>query len=113
MSDYAAEAAVVAKAIDGAVMVIDTREGDLQHDYYRPASMQRLRAGVDARRQDRRVGSRHRQLLAQRVSQGSARRALDRDLRQLRRPRAEPRSSSTRICSRRAFRMRACATARR
>jgi isoquinoline 1-oxidoreductase beta subunit len=48
MSDYAAEAAVVAKAINGAVMVIDSREGDLQHDYYRPASMQRLRAGLDA-----------------------------------------------------------------
>jgi isoquinoline 1-oxidoreductase beta subunit len=48
MSDYAAEAAFVAKAINGAVMVIDSREGDLQHDYYRPASMQRLRAGLDA-----------------------------------------------------------------
>ncbi len=47
MSDYAAEAAVVAKAIGGAVMVIDSREGDLQHDYYRPAAMQRLRAGLD------------------------------------------------------------------
>ena len=48
MSDYAAEAAVVAQKIGGAVMVIDNREGDLQHDYYRPAAMQRLRAGVDA-----------------------------------------------------------------
>jgi isoquinoline 1-oxidoreductase beta subunit len=48
MSDYAAEAAFIAKAINGAVMVIDTREGDLQHDYYRPASMQRLRAALDA-----------------------------------------------------------------
>ncbi|MGE3491290.1 MAG: molybdopterin cofactor-binding domain-containing protein [Vicinamibacterales bacterium] len=48
LSDYAAEAAVVARAIGGAVMVIDSREGDLQHDYYRPAAMQRLRAGVDA-----------------------------------------------------------------
>ena len=113
MSDYAAEAAVVAKAIDGAVMVIDNREGDLQHDYYRPASMQRLRAGVDAERQDHRVGSRHRELFEERVSQGSARRALDGNLRQLRRPRAERSSSSMRICSRRAFRTRACATARR
>jgi isoquinoline 1-oxidoreductase beta subunit len=48
MSDCAAEAAFIAKAINGAVMVVDTREGDLQHDYYRPASVQRLRAGVDA-----------------------------------------------------------------
>jgi isoquinoline 1-oxidoreductase beta subunit len=47
LSDYAAEAAVIARAIDGAVMVIDNREGDLQHDYYRPAAMQRLRAGID------------------------------------------------------------------
>jgi isoquinoline 1-oxidoreductase beta subunit len=46
--DYAAEAAMVAKAINGAVMIVDNREGDLQHDYYRPAAMQRLRAGVDA-----------------------------------------------------------------
>jgi isoquinoline 1-oxidoreductase beta subunit len=29
-------------------MVIDNREGDLQHDYYRPAAMQRLRAAVGA-----------------------------------------------------------------
>jgi isoquinoline 1-oxidoreductase beta subunit len=48
MSDYAAEAAVVAQAIGGAVMVVDSREGDLQHDYYRPAAMQRLRSGLDA-----------------------------------------------------------------
>jgi isoquinoline 1-oxidoreductase beta subunit len=48
MSDYAAEAAVVAKAIGGPVMIVDSREGDLQHDYYRPAALQRLRAGVDA-----------------------------------------------------------------
>jgi isoquinoline 1-oxidoreductase subunit beta len=48
LSDYAAEAAVIAKAINGPVMVIDNREGDLQHDYYRPAAMQRLRAGVGA-----------------------------------------------------------------
>ena len=48
MSDYAAEAAYIAKATNSAVMVVDNREGDLQHDYYRPASMQRLRAGVDA-----------------------------------------------------------------
>lgn len=46
MSDYAAEAAVVAKAIGGAVMIVDTREGDLQHDYYRPAAMQQIRAGL-------------------------------------------------------------------
>jgi isoquinoline 1-oxidoreductase beta subunit len=46
--DYAAEAAIVARSIGGAVMIVDSREGDLQHDYYRPAAMQRLRAGLDA-----------------------------------------------------------------
>lgn len=48
LSDYAAEAAVVSRAIGGPVQVVDTRTGDLQHDYYRPAAMQQLRAGVDA-----------------------------------------------------------------
>ena len=46
MSDYAAEAAVIAKAIGGPVMMIDNRENDLQHDYYRPAAMQQIRAGL-------------------------------------------------------------------
>ena len=113
MSDYAAEAAVVAKAIGGPVMVIDNREGDLQHDYYRPAAMQRLRAGVDAQRQDRRVGSHHRQLLAKRLSQGSARAALDRDLRQLCRSSCSASSSSMPISSRPAFPTRGFATALR
>ena len=48
LSDYAAEAAVVSRAIAAPVQVVDTRTGDLQHDYYRPMSVQRLRAGVDA-----------------------------------------------------------------
>ena len=48
LSDYAAEAAIVSRAINGPVMVIDNREGDLAHDYYRPAAMQRIRAGLDA-----------------------------------------------------------------
>lgn len=48
LSDYAAEAAVVSKAIGAPVQVVDSRAGDLQHDYYRPFAVQRLRAGVDA-----------------------------------------------------------------
>ena len=48
LSDYAAEAAVVSKAIGGPVQVIGTREDDLRHDYYRPAGARRLRAGIDA-----------------------------------------------------------------
>jgi len=48
MSDYAAEAAVVSRAVGAPVQVVDTRTGDLQHDYYRPMAVQHLRAGVDA-----------------------------------------------------------------
>lgn len=48
LSDYAAEAAVVSKAIGGPVQVVGTREDDLRHDYYRPAGVRRLRAGLDA-----------------------------------------------------------------
>jgi isoquinoline 1-oxidoreductase beta subunit len=48
MSDYAAEAAVVSRAIGQPVQIVETRTGDLQHDYYRPMAVQRLRAGVDA-----------------------------------------------------------------
>ena len=48
LSDYAAEAAVVSKAIGGPVQVIGTREDDMRHDYYRPAGARRLRAGLDA-----------------------------------------------------------------
>jgi isoquinoline 1-oxidoreductase beta subunit len=48
LSDYAAEAAVVSKAIGAPVQVVGTREDDLRHDYYRPAGARRLRAGLDA-----------------------------------------------------------------
>jgi isoquinoline 1-oxidoreductase beta subunit len=48
LSDYAAEAAVVSRAIGAPVQVVDDRAGDLQHDYYRPAAAQRIRAGADA-----------------------------------------------------------------
>ncbi len=48
LSDYAAEAAVVSRAIGAPVQVVDTRTGDLQHDYYRPMAVQHLRAGIDA-----------------------------------------------------------------
>lgn len=48
MSDYAAEAAVVSRAIKAPVQIVGTREDDLRHDYYRPAGARRLRAGLDA-----------------------------------------------------------------
>ncbi len=48
LSDYAAEAAVVSRAVKAPVQVIGTREDDMRHDYYRPAGARRLRAGIDA-----------------------------------------------------------------
>ncbi|MGE3274925.1 MAG: molybdopterin cofactor-binding domain-containing protein [Vicinamibacterales bacterium] len=48
MSDFAAEAAVISRATGRPIQVVETREGDLAHDYYRGAGMQRLRAGADA-----------------------------------------------------------------
>jgi len=47
MSDFAAEAALVAKAAGRPVQVVWTREDDLQHDFYRPAGRHHLRAGLD------------------------------------------------------------------
>ena len=47
LSDYAAEAATVARAIGGPVQIVDSRDGDLQHDYYRPAAAHHVRAGLD------------------------------------------------------------------
>jgi isoquinoline 1-oxidoreductase beta subunit len=48
MSDYAAEAVYVSKAVKAPLQVVWTREDDIRHDYYRPASFHRLRAGLDA-----------------------------------------------------------------
>jgi isoquinoline 1-oxidoreductase beta subunit len=47
MSDYAAEAACVSKAIGAPVQVVWTREDDMRHDYYRPAGYHHVRAGLD------------------------------------------------------------------
>ncbi|HEV3062901.1 MAG TPA: molybdopterin cofactor-binding domain-containing protein [Vicinamibacterales bacterium] len=49
MSDYAAEAAVVSKAMGAPVQVVWTREDDMRHDFYRPAGYHHVRAGVDDR----------------------------------------------------------------
>lgn len=47
MADYACEAIYLSKAIGKPVQVIWTREDDLQHDFYRPAGMFKLKAGLD------------------------------------------------------------------
>jgi len=46
--DVVAEAVQVARAIGKPVQVVWTREDDLQHDTYRPATYHHLRGGVDA-----------------------------------------------------------------
>jgi isoquinoline 1-oxidoreductase beta subunit len=48
MDDFVAEAAELSRAIGGPVKVVWTREDDMTHDYYRPPSLHRLTAGLDA-----------------------------------------------------------------
>jgi isoquinoline 1-oxidoreductase beta subunit len=47
-SDYIGEAVEIGKAIGVPVKLTWSREDDLQHDYYRPASYTRFRAALDA-----------------------------------------------------------------
>jgi isoquinoline 1-oxidoreductase beta subunit len=49
VSDYAAEAATISKAMNAPVQVVWSREDDMRHDYYRPASLHHVRAGLDDR----------------------------------------------------------------
>jgi len=49
--DYGVEAAVISKAAGAPVKVVWTREDDVRHDFYRPMSHHRLRAGVDSQNQ--------------------------------------------------------------
>ena len=47
--DYIAQAAAIAKTAPGVpVQLIWSREDDIRHDFYRPATMSRLRAALDA-----------------------------------------------------------------
>ncbi|HEX4545970.1 MAG TPA: molybdopterin cofactor-binding domain-containing protein, partial [Candidatus Acidoferrum sp.] len=47
-ADFVMEAAQVAKAFGKPVMVVWTREDDMQHGFYRPASYHKLQAALDA-----------------------------------------------------------------
>ncbi len=47
-ADFVMEAAQVAKASGKPVMVLWTREDDMQHDFYRPASYHKLQGAIDS-----------------------------------------------------------------
>ncbi|MGB7621125.1 MAG: xanthine dehydrogenase family protein molybdopterin-binding subunit [Terriglobia bacterium] len=45
--DFMVQAAEISKAAGAPIMLVWTREDDMQHDFYRPTSSQLLRAGID------------------------------------------------------------------
>lgn len=47
-SDYAAEAAQIAKVIGRPVQVVWTRQDDMRHGFFQPATAERFTAGIDA-----------------------------------------------------------------
>ncbi len=47
-TDYATEAAQLARQVGSPVQVIWSRDDDMRHDFYRPASVHRCRGGLDA-----------------------------------------------------------------
>jgi isoquinoline 1-oxidoreductase beta subunit len=48
-TDFAVQAALIAREVGGPVKLVWSREQDLQHDFYRTPVMARLTAGLDAR----------------------------------------------------------------
>jgi isoquinoline 1-oxidoreductase subunit beta len=49
IQDYAVEAALISREVQAPVQVIWSREDDIRHDFYRPASCHFFRAGIDVR----------------------------------------------------------------
>jgi isoquinoline 1-oxidoreductase subunit beta len=47
MADYACEAVYISKALGKPVQVVWTREDDIKHDFFRPAGMYKIKAGID------------------------------------------------------------------
>lgn len=47
MADYACEAIYLSKELGKPVQVVWTREDDMQHDFYRPSGMFKMKAGLD------------------------------------------------------------------
>ncbi|MES2521459.1 MAG: xanthine dehydrogenase family protein molybdopterin-binding subunit [Gemmatimonadota bacterium] len=47
-SDFVGDAVRISKAVGAPVQVVYSREDDMRHDFYRPASVHALRGGVDA-----------------------------------------------------------------
>jgi isoquinoline 1-oxidoreductase beta subunit len=47
LSDFAPQAAVLSKAVGAPVQVLWSREDDMRHDFYRPAGLHRMEAGLD------------------------------------------------------------------
>jgi isoquinoline 1-oxidoreductase beta subunit len=51
MADYACEAIFLSKALSKPVQVVWSREDDIQHDFFRPAGMYKIKAGLDEKNQ--------------------------------------------------------------
>jgi isoquinoline 1-oxidoreductase beta subunit len=47
IADFAVQAALISKQVKRPVHVIWSREEDMQHDLYRPATLHRITAGID------------------------------------------------------------------
>lgn len=58
VADFALQAALLSKAVNRPVKVIWSREEDMQHDIYRPATLHRITAGIDEYGKLRAIGHR-------------------------------------------------------